>query len=179
MKILIVVDMQHDFVDGALGTAEAKEIVPSVLAKVKGYEGEVIFTKDTHGENYLDTREGKFLPVTHCIKGTAGWELLEELDGFCREKKCKVYEKDTFGSLKLAHDLARRNAEGGMENEGIEEIELIGLCTDICVVSNALLLKAAMPEMDIVVDASCCAGVTKEAHDAALCTMKSCQIQIH
>ena len=158
MKVLIVVDMQ---------------IVPAVVEKAADYEGKVIFTKDTHGEDYLSTREGKYLPVEHCIKGTPGWKLLPELEKICSERQCTVYEKDTFGSVKLMEDLLQRQTAGE-----IEEIELIGLCTDICVVSNALLLKAAMPETDIKVDASCCAGVTKESHEAALCTMKSCQIQI-
>ena len=173
MKVLIVVDMQKDFVDGSLGTPEAQAIVPAVVKKAADYEGKVIFTKDTHGEDYLSTREGKYLPVEHCIKGTPGWELLLELEKICSDRQCTVYEKETFGSVKLMEDLLQRQTAGE-----IEEIELIGLCTDICVVSNALLLKAAMPETDIKVDASCCAGVTKESHEAALCTMKSCQIQI-
>lgn len=172
-KYLIVVDMQKDFVNGALGTKEAEAIVPTVLEKVANFDGEVIFTKDTHFENYLSTSEGKLLPVEHCIKGTEGWQLVEELEKYCAEKSCRVYEKLTFGCKELAQDM-----RGKQEKEDIASIELIGLCTDICVVSNALLLKAFLPEIMIKVDASCCAGVTPEKHEAALETMKSCQIQV-
>ena len=170
---LIVVDMQKDFVNEALGTKEAEAIVPAVLEKVKNFQGEVIFTKDTHFEDYLSTSEGKQLPVEHCIKGTQGWQLIDELDSICQEKGCKVYEKLTFGCKELAQDMLEKHKE-----EGIASIELIGLCTDICVVSNALLLKAFLPEVEMKVDASCCAGVTPEKHEAALETMRSCQIHI-
>ena len=172
-KYLIVVDMQKDFVNGALGTKEAEAIVPAVLEKVKHFDGEVIFTKDTHFENYLSTAEGSLLPVEHCIKGTEGWQLVEELEKYCAENTCKVYEKLTFGCKELAMDMLEIQ-----EKEGIESVEAIGLCTDICVVSNVLLLKAFLPEINIKVDASCCAGVTPEKHEAALETMRSCQIQI-
>jgi len=168
---LIVVDMQKDFVDGALGTKEAEAIVPAVLAKVQGFDGQVIFTKDTHFENYLSTREGKLLPVEHCIKGTDGWRLIDELENFCQTHQSVVYEKNTFGCKELAQDLYAKH-----QAEELESIELIGLCTDICVVSNALLLKAFLPEVNISVDSSCCAGVTPEKHRAALETMESCQI---
>lgn len=172
-RYLIVVDMQKDFVNGALGTKEAEAIVPAVLEKVKNFDGEVIFTKDTHFENYLSTAEGKLLPVEHCIKGTDGWMLIDELEKYCAENGNVVYEKLTFGCKELAQDMLAK-----YEAEAIASIELIGLCTDICVVSNALLLKAFLPEVEIYVDASCCAGVTPEKHDAALETMASCQILV-
>ena len=170
-KILIVVDMQNDFIDAALGTAEAVAIVDAVKEKISSYPVEnVIATMDTHGENYMETQEGQNLPVMHCIKGTDGWkirpDIAELLEG------AKIYEKPTFGSTALAADLKALS-----ENEEIE-LELIGLCTDICVVSNALLLKANMPEVKISVDAACCAGVTPEKHLAALETMRSCQVNV-
>ena len=171
-RLLIVIDMQNDFIDAALGTPEAAGIVDAVKEKIRSYPVEnVIATMDTHTENYMNTQEGKYLPVPHCIKGTEGWkiraDIAELLDG------ALIYEKPTFGSTQLAADLAKLS-----EKEEIE-LELIGLCTDICVVSNALLLKAAMPEVNISVDASCCAGVTPEKHLAALETMRSCQIQVY
>lgn len=170
-KILIVVDMQKDFIDGSLGTKEAQEIVPAVVKKIQIYSVKDIYvTKDTHGENYLETSEGKHLPVVHCIKGTAGWELDERVETVT--KGAIVVEKPTFGSIELMELLKTEN-----EKETLE-IELVGLCTDICVVSNALLLKAAMPENRICVDASCCAGVTPQSHEAALTTMKMCQIEV-
>lgn len=172
-KYLIVVDMQKDFVNGALGTNEAARIVPAVLQKVENFEGEILFTKDTHFENYLSTREGKQLPVEHCIKGTDGWMLIEELEQYCASHSSVVYEKNTFGCKKLAEDMLAKH-----ERESIDSIELIGLCTDICVVSNALLLKAFLPDVEIAVDAGCCAGVTPAAHQAALQTMESCQILV-
>lgn len=170
---LIVVDMQKDFVDGTLGTAEAEQIVPAVLNKVQNFDGEVIFTKDTHFADYLSTAEGRLLPVEHCIKDTAGWMLIEELEKYCADNGNKVYEKLTFGCKELAQDMLTWN-----EKEPIASIELIGLCTDICVVSNALLLKAFLPEVEILVDAACCAGVTPDKHQAALETMASCQILV-
>lgn len=170
-KILIVIDMQNDFIDGALGSAEAVAIVDAVKAKIGTYDpADVFFTKDTHGEDYLDTQEGKYLPVPHCIKGTKGWEIREDIAALIPD--AKVYEKPAFGSLMLARDLT------GLSQTGEIELELIGLCTDICVVTNALLFKACMPWVKISVDASCCAGVTPEKHLAALETMRSCQIQI-
>ena len=168
MKILIVVDMQKDFIDGALGTAEAVSIVPNVIEKIKQYESSdnlVIYTKDTHLENYMDTREGRHLPVPHCIKGTAGHEIPDEI----LRGHDLIIEKPTFGSVELVHYL---------ENIEFDEVELIGLCTDICVVSNALLIKARFPEREVSVDSSCCAGVTPATHEAALTTMKMCQINI-
>ncbi len=170
-KILVVVDMQNDFIDAALGTPEAVAIVDAVKEKIGSYSAEdVIATMDTHGENYMESQEGQNLPVMHCIKGTDGWkirpDIAELLEG------AKIYEKPTFGSTALAADLKALS-----ETEEIE-LELIGLCTDICVVSNALLLKAAMPEVKISVDASCCAGVTPQKHLAALETMRSCQVNV-
>jgi len=168
-KLLIVVDMQNDFVDGALGTKEAEAIVQNVKNKILSYpERDEVVTLDTHEENYLDTQEGKFLPVVHCVRGTEGWKLNPEIEAVA--KNAKVFEKPTFGSVNLAESLTQLS-----EWEDLE-LELVGLCTDICVVSNALLLKAAMPEVPITVDSSCCAGVTPESHDHALATMRACQI---
>ena len=170
-KILIVIDMQNDFIDGALGTAEAVGIVEAVKEKIRSYPAaDVIATMDTHFDNYMQTQEGKYLPVPHCIRETAGCEIRPEIADLLKE--AKLYEKPTFGSTQLAADL-----KAAAEKEEIE-LELIGLCTDICVVSNALLLKAQMPEVKISVDASCCAGVTPVKHEAALETMRSCQIQV-
>lgn len=170
MKLLVVVDMQKDFVDGSLGTPEAQAIVDSVVKKVSAEKDagtDLIFTLDTHEANYLETAEGKHLPVEHCIRGTEGWMLIPELRPLA--EGCKIVEKPTFGSTKLAH-LAASNR--------YDSIELIGLCTDICVISNALLLKAAVPETPISVDASCCAGVTPASHENALSAMNMCQISI-
>ena len=169
-KILIVVDMQNDFIDGALGTKEAAAIVPAVIEKIKSYPKENVFaTRDTHPADYLATQEGRYLPVPHCIKGTDGWEIRKEISELLLPGH--IIDKPTFGSVKLAEEM-RLLAENGPI-----EIELIGLCTDICVVSNALLLKAYLPEVKISVDPKCCAGVTPEKHEAALETMRSCQIQ--
>ena len=170
-KLLIVIDMQNDFIDAALGTPEAVSIVEAVKDKIRSYPvQDVIATMDTHGENYMDTQEGRYLPVPHCIRGSEGWQIRPDiaalLDG------AKIYEKPTFGSTALAADLKELS-----EQEEIE-IELIGLCTDICVVSNALIIKAAMPEVPVSVDASCCAGVTPASHQAALETMKMCQVAV-
>ncbi len=170
-KILIVVDMQNDFIDAALGTKEAVSIVEAVKEKIWSYPAEnVIATMDTHGENYLKTQEGQNLPVEHCVKDTDGWQIRPEIAELLGD--AKIYEKPTFGSTRLASDLKALS-----ETEEIE-LEIIGLCTDICVVSNALLLKAYMPEVKISVDAACCAGVTPEKHLAALETMRSCQIHV-
>ena len=170
-KVLVVIDMQNDFVDGALGTAEAVAIVPKVAEKILEYEPEdVYFTRDTHYADYLDTQEGRNLPVVHCVEGTDGWQLCPAVRALVRDST--VVDKPTFGSNRLAALLMVERAQQAME------FELVGLCTDICVVSNALLLKAAMPEAPITVDAACCAGVTPEKHRAALETMKSCQIRV-
>ena len=172
-KVLAVIDMQNDFIDGALGTKEAQQIVGNVLSKIKSYQGETIFaTRDTHGENYLETSEGRHLPVPHCIKGSKGWEIREEIARALEEAGAEVIDKPTFGSETLAERLYELSKEEELE------IELAGLCTDICVVSNALLLKAKLPEAVIRIDASCCAGVTPESHKAALLTMKMCQVEI-
>jgi len=169
-KILVVVDMQKDFIDGSLGTKEAVGIVPSVIEKIKSYDKKDVFaTRDTHQKDYLSTQEGKNLPVEHCIEGTPGWEIDPAIIGYISPDH--IFDKPTFGSKALAEamsDLAQK--------EDIE-IELVGLCTDICVISNALLLKAYMPEVSIFVDPACCAGVTPQKHAAALETMASCQIQ--
>ena len=171
-KILVVVDMQNDFIDGSLGTPEALAIVENVKNKIKQYEQNDIFvTMDTHSPEYLETQEGRNLPVEHCIKGTPGWQIRSDILELLPE--AKVYEKPTFGSLKLAEDIGSL----AKQSAGLE-IEIIGLCTDICVVSNALLLKATMPEVKISVDSACCAGVTVEKHLAALETMRSCQIEV-
>ena len=171
-KILLVIDMQNDFIDGALGTPEAEAVVENVKDKIRSYPAEDIFvTMDTHGDDYMDTQEGKYLPVPHCIRGTKGWEIRPDIRKLLTG--AVIYEKPTFGSTLLAEDLKKIS-----DTEDIE-LELAGICTDICVVSNALLLKAVMPEVKISVDASCCAGVTPQKHKAALETMRSCQIQVY
>ena len=169
-KILVVVDMQNDFIDGALGTKEAVAIVPNVKEKIESFDGKVIFTRDTHPESYLDSQEGRNLPVSHCIKGSDGWQISPELIGFC---KSDPIDKPTFGSVELGELLKKEN-----DAEEIESITFIGLCTDICVVSNALIIKAAFPNANVSVCKSCCAGVTPQSHDAALTTMQMCQIDI-
>ncbi len=171
-NILIVVDMQNDFVDGALGTPEAVEILDRVAEKIKGYDGYIFVTLDTHFENYLETREGRALPVPHCIKETEGWRLHPRIAAALQGKAHILVEKHTFGAIDLPTCIHR--AVGSAECA----MELVGLCTDICVVSNALLLRASFPEAQISVDASCCAGVTPAAHKAALETMESCQIRV-
>lgn len=173
MKYLIVVDMQKDFISGSLGTEEAKAILPRVIDKVGHYNGQIIFTKDTHTKDYLKTQEGRNLPVKHCILGEDGWMLADELEKAAKSGGFQIYEKPAFGSVALAEALKTEN-----EKAPIEEIELCGLCTDICVISNALLLKAFLPEVPVCVDASCCAGVTPESHKNALEAMKMCQILI-
>ena len=166
-KILVVVDMQNDFIDGALGTAEAVAIVPYVKSLIEGFDGRVLFTRDTHFENYMETEEGKNLPVPHCIKGTHGWQIREELDTL---RKTEAIDKITFGSRDLVEVLSR-------EGE-IESITFVGLCTDICVISNAMVIKAFYPEIPLTVDARGCAGVTPESHSRALEAMKMCQIKV-
>ena len=170
-KILVVVDMQNDFVDGALGTKEAQSIVKNVVEKIKSYD-DIFVTYDTHSENYMQTSEGKKLPVAHCIKGTDGWKLNSEIQQALSGKKYTEVEKITFGSV----DLPKLISEYA-EDEDFS-VELVGLCTDICVVSNALILKANFPEKEITVDASCCAGVSPKTHNASLDTMRCCQINI-
>lgn len=171
-KILVVVDMQNDFIDGSLGTPEALAIVENVKKKISQYDQENIFvTMDTHEENYLETQEGRMLPVVHCIRGTEGWRVRRDIAELL--PSAHIYEKPSFASLRVARDIADMTV-----GRNDIEIEIIGLCTDICVVSNALLLKAVMPEVPITVDPSCCAGVTPESHEAALTTMRMCQVRI-
>ena len=165
MKFLIVVDMQNDFISGSLGSEDAKSIVNNVKEKIEKFDGKVIFTRDTHYKNYMETQEGKNLPVKHCVIDTYGWEICDELKEYAKD----VINKVTFGSMDLPKIL---------ENEEIEEIELCGLCTDICVISNAMILKAAFPEVKLTVDSSCSAGVTKESHNKALDAMRAVQINI-
>ncbi len=172
MRALVVVDMQKDFIDGALGTKESVAIVSSVAEKIEAYRkggDAVIFTRDTHTEDYLETQEGRKLPVEHCIKGTPGWQISDALD----VGDSTVIDKPTFGSLALVETLKELN-----EKTPLASIELVGLCTDICVISNAMLAKAAFWETPIIVDASCCAGVTPKTHENALMAMELCQIEI-
>lgn len=169
MKYLIVVDMQEDFVNGCLGSDGARSIVKPMAEYVKSFEGKVIFTMDTHGENYMDTREGKKLPVKHCIKNSDGWQIVNELKPYATD----CVEKPTFGSKELARRLCEEN-----KREKIESIELVGVCTSICVISNALLIKAFLPETDIRVRADLCACVSDESHRAALTAMETAQIEI-
>lgn len=169
-KAVVVVDMQNDFIDGSLGSKEAQEMLPRLKDKlqkvVENDEVGLIFTMDTHSENYLSTQEGQNLPVEHCIKGTHGWEITDELTNFVKQAKA-VVEKPAFGSMDVIKWLS-----------GVDEVELVGLCTDICVISNALLIKAAYPEAVVSVDSACCAGVTPESHKNALEAMKMCQIKV-
>ena len=171
MDFLIVVDMQNDFIDGALGTKEAVAIVPAVIDKIKNFKGKVIATRDTHTEDYLNTQEGRNLPVKHCIEGSYGWEIQKDIAELI---STEPFNKPTFGSQELGEYLKKYDANA----EKIDSITLIGLCTDICVISNAMLIKAFLPEVPVKVDAKCCAGVTPEAHERALEAMTSCQIEI-
>ena len=168
--ILVVVDMQNDFIDGVLGTKEAVAIVPKVEERIRNFKGTVLFTRDTHESWYLDIQEGKKLPVPHCIRNTEGWQIRNELDSL---RKTEPIDKETFGSTDLAAELVAMNID-----DEIGSITFVGLCTDICVISNALLVKAALPEVPIIVDAACCAGVTPESHETALKAMKACQINV-
>lgn len=171
-KVLVVVDIQNDFVDGALGTPEAVAIVDAAAEKIKNFDGDIFVTYDTHYDNYMDTLEGKKLPVPHCIKGTNGWELNPKIAEALKGKNYKTIEKLTFGSVDLPQLVKEK-----IGNQKAE-ITLIGLCTDICVVSNALLLKANILDSEIFVDSACCAGVTPQTHNAALDTMRCCQINV-
>ena len=167
MKYLIVVDIQNDFITGSLGSELAVAIVPNVVDKVKNFNGRIIFTRDTHFKDYMNTQEGKNLPVPHCIKDSEGWQICDELKPFAET----VVDKLTFGSVDLPKLIETFK-------EPIEKIELCGLCTDICVISNAMLLKAAFPEVLIAVDSICCAGVSVESHNIALDAMRAVQIEI-
>ena len=171
-KLLLVIDMQNDFIDGALGTKEAQSILPAVIERVRSFDGDVIFTRDTHFDNYMETQEGKNLPVLHCIKGTPGWELAPELEKLRQERNAPVFDKLTFGCKELPAYLEEHYPEG------LESAELIGVCTDICVISNALLVKAFFPELPVSVTASLCAGVSPQSHENALEAMKMCQITV-
>ncbi len=173
MRYLIVIDVQNDFVDGSLGTAEAQAMLPNLLAKVEKFDGQLIVTQDTHPKDYLDTQEGRNLPVPHCIEGTEGWRIVPALDELARAKGARYYTKPTFGSVELASDV-----RAAWESGELESVELCGLCTDICVISNALLIKAMAPELPVSVDASCSAGVTPQKHEAALEVLASCQVAV-
>ena len=184
VDILVVVDMQNDFVTGALGTPEAQAIVPKVVEKIKNWEGEILYTQDTHYDNYLETQEGKHLPVKHCIEHTRGWLFVDEIEydllPEMKNPQAKIYEKRTFGSKLLMEELydAHFSTIGEMADFEINSITLVGLCTDICVLSNAIMLKNSLIDVPVIVDASCCAGVTPESHKNALNAMKMCQIEI-
>lgn len=168
-KVIVVIDMQNDFIDGALGTKEAQAMLPHLVAKLeREKDALLIFTQDTHSKNYMETQEGRNLPVPHCIKPEKGWEIAPSLQPFVK-KAAAVIEKPAFGSLELPKAVAKLQPD---------EVELVGLCTDICVISNAMILKAAFPELPVAVDASCCAGVTPASHDNALQAMKMCQVDI-
>lgn len=175
MKVLVVIDAQNDFIDGALRNEEAIKAVPQIVEKIKNWDGLVVATQDTHEPDYLNTREGKYLPIKHCIQDTEGWLIQSDIWKAIveRTKPCRFMIKRTFGYTMLP-DLI----EYECANDKIDEIEFCGFCTDICVISNALIVKAAFPEVDIKVDAACCAGVTPEKHEAALSVMESCQIEV-
>lgn len=173
MEILVVVDMQFDFVYGSLGTEQAKSIVPALVKKINDFDGQVIYTLDTHGQNYLQTQEGRSLPVSHCIKGTKGHEIIEELQSTKHFGHALFFEKNTFGSTQLSEYLLQLS-----KKEKIDKITFVGVCTDICVISNVLMTKAHFTEVPISVDASCCAGVTPQKHESALDVMNSCQIEV-
>lgn len=172
-KKLIIIDVQNDFISGSLGTEEACRMLPHLIDKANHFPGEVLVTQDSHSENYLDTQEGKMLPVSHCVIGTEGWKFPQELEKLRMEKEVKVYQKPCFGSTDLVADL-----KDAYESNLLDSVELIGICTDICVVSNALMIKSALPELPVFVDASCCAGATPGKHKAALEVMQSCQVII-
>jgi nicotinamidase-related amidase len=167
MKILVVVDMQNDFIDGALGTPEAVAVVPYVKQVIENFDGKVLFTRDTHFDNYMDTQEGKNLPVRHCVKGTSGWEIHPELEVL---RKTEPLDKVTFGSSELPQILAGE--------QDLESVTFLGLCTDICVISNVMITKAFFPEVPVIVDAKGCAGVTPESHKNALVAMRMCQVNV-
>ena len=168
-KVIVAIDMQNDFIDGSLGTKEAQAMLPRLVAKLaREREAALIFTQDTHDASYLETQEGKQLSVAHCIKPSQGWEIAPALAPYVA-RAAAVIEKPAFGSLALPE---------AVRSLGPEAIELTGLCTDICVIANAMILKAAFPEIPISVDASCCAGVTPDSHENALAAMKMCQVRI-
>lgn len=174
-NVLVVIDMQNDFITGSLGSKEAEAIVSRVKDKIEGFSGNLIFTRDTHTKEYLNTQEGKNLPVEHCRKDSKGWEIESSLQPYANKPNTIILDKESFGTLNLAKAL---EAIQSVSKEPIEEIELVGLCTDICVISNAIIIKAAFPEIPVIVDSTCCAGVTKQSHYNALEAMKMCQIII-
>ena len=177
MKVLVVVDMQHDFVDGVLGTDEAKAIVPNVAAKVAEYanmeDSVIIYTRDTHFDNYMDTMEGKHLPVPHCIANTIGWQIV----GDVYQCDSDVIDKYTFGYYSLPDEIWEACAMK-YNRFDVESIEFCGVCTSICVISNALIVKSVFKETPLIIDSKCCACVSKETHEAALTVMKMCQIEV-
>lgn len=173
-KYLVVVDMQNDFTYGALSNDAAIAIIPKVEKKIREFDGTVVFTYDTHFDNYMETQEGRNLPVLHCIEGTDGWKLVEPLEKLRESGNYTCFRKNTFGSVDLAKYLVGEN-----EKKPIDEIEFVGICTDICVISNVLLTKANLPEVKLSVDASCCAGVTPQSHQTALDAMKACQVNVY
>ena len=170
-KYLIVVDVQNDFIDGSLAAHNAKVIVENIIKKVENFKGKIIITMDTHYNDYENTQEGKLLQIKHCIKNTKGWKLYNKLGTISKDKKIKIYEKNYFSSLELAKDL-KKNIDK------ISEIEIIGICTDICVLSNAILLKSFLPEIPIFIDECCCAGTSEENHLSAIKILKGCQILV-
>ncbi len=172
-RVLVVVDMQNDFITGALGSKMAEDIVENVVEKIKNFDGKIAFTRDTHYDNYMSSREGKNLPVEHCKEGSFGWEIENRIKSLQIEKECPVFDKITFGSKRLADFLLYLD-----KLNKIDEVEFVGLCTDICVISNAFLAQAYLPEATVVIDASCCAGVTNESHQLALKAMENCQMKI-
>lgn len=173
MQTLIIIDVQNDFITGSLGTKEAQQMLPRLIQKAKDYDGEIIMTQDTHCDDYMNTQEGRMLPIPHCIAETDGWNFPDQLNAIREEKQAAVYRKNCFGSTQMVEDLKRKYEAGNLES-----VELAGICTDVCVISNALMIKAALPELPVVVDASCCTGVTVKKHEAALEVMESCQIKV-
>lgn len=179
MKFLLVIDMQNDFITGALGTPEAQAIVGNAAELIRGFDGSIIYTRDTHGEDYERTQEGRKLPVPHCLKDSDGWQICREIENLIKPSDL-VLDKETFGAIDLPDAMRKIAAEQGQRADAQEpeEIHLAGLCTDICVISNAMICKAAFPEAAVYVHESCCAGVTPESHRTALDAMRACQIEI-
>ena len=172
-RVLVVVDMQNDFITGTLGSKMAESFVEKVVEKIKNFDGKVVFTRDTHYDDYMESREGKCLPVAHCKEGSYGWDIEENIKALQLENECPVFDKITFGSKRLGDFLSYID-----KLQKVDEVEIVGLCTDICVISNAFLAQAYLPEATIVIDAACCAGVSLESHQTALKAMENCQIKI-
>ncbi len=172
-NILVVVDMQNDFITGSLGSKAAEKIVENVIEKIKNFDGKIAFTRDTHYDDYMESREGKNLPVMHCVENTKGWEIEEKIKTLQLEKEAPVFDKITFGSKRLGDFLLYMD-----RLQKVDEVHFVGLCTDICVISNAFLAQAYLPEATIVIDSKCCAGVTQESHETALKAMANCQMKI-